>query len=198
MKWFEPLLLQLASDLASEGVRWAVIGGLAVGVRTEPRFTRDLDVVVSTADDGEAEALVRSLLSKGYRILAQIEQTATLRLATVRLAPPQAREGTIVDLLFASSGIEPEVVAESEEIRAFDGPPAPIAQTPHLIALKILSRDDERREQDRRDLRMLIECATPQELGRAQELLALITSRGYDRGRDLQAAFDAAIREFAH
>ena len=74
---------------------------------------------------------------------------------------------------------------------------APIARTPHLIALKILSRDDDRREQDRRDLRMLIECATPQDLERARELLALITSRGYDRGRDLQTAFNTALREFS-
>lgn len=197
MKWFEPLLSQLAADLSSEGVRWAVVGGLAVGVRTEPRFTRDVDVVVATKDDREAEALVRSLLSKGYRILAQIEQTAASRLATVRLAPPFAREGTIVDLLFASSGIEPEVVADSEEIAAFEGLLAPVAQTPHLIALKVLSRDDDRREQDRRDLRMLVECATQQDLGRARELLTLITVRGYDRGRDLQTAFDAALREFA-
>lgn len=196
MKHFQPLLLQLSADLAAEGARWAIIGGIAVGVRTEPRFTRDLDVAVPTSDNREAETLVRGLLMRGYRLLAKLEQTAVQRLATVRLAPPYAREGTIVDLLFASSGIEPEVVGDAEFIEAFDGSPAPVALTPHLIALKILSRDDDRREQDRRDLRTLIERASTQELEKARDLLALVTARGYDRGRDLQAAFDAAIGEF--
>jgi hypothetical protein len=34
----------VASDLEAIGVRFALIGGLAVGARTEPRFTRNVDL----------------------------------------------------------------------------------------------------------------------------------------------------------
>ncbi len=37
------------------GLRWALIGGLAVAVRAEPRFTRDVDLAVAVADDRELE-----------------------------------------------------------------------------------------------------------------------------------------------
>jgi len=33
----------------------ALVGGLAVSARTEPRFTRDLDVAVAVPDDAGAE-----------------------------------------------------------------------------------------------------------------------------------------------
>ena len=34
---------------------WALVGGLAVSARTEPRFTRDIDIVVAVEDDTRAE-----------------------------------------------------------------------------------------------------------------------------------------------
>jgi hypothetical protein len=53
------------------------------------------------------------------------------------------------------------------------------------VALKVLSRDDVRRPQDLVDLRALQRIATSSELARARQSLALITARGYHRGRDL-------------
>jgi hypothetical protein len=114
------------------------VGGLAVGVRTEPRFTRDADVAVSVADDGDAEGLIRELQASGYQIVSLVEQEATRRLATVRLIPPGERErGVVVDLLFASSGIEPEVVKAADPVEVMAGLRVPVAQTGHLIALKV-------------------------------------------------------------
>ena len=60
-----------------------------------------------------------------------------------------------------------------------------VARTGHLIALKILSRDDVTRPQDLVDLRALGGVASSTELARAQQSLMLITNRGYDRGRNL-------------
>lgn len=40
-------LVQLQADLLDIGARWALIGGLAVSGRTEPRTTRDIDVAVA-------------------------------------------------------------------------------------------------------------------------------------------------------
>jgi hypothetical protein len=39
------------ADLDALQVRWALIGGLAISVRSAPRFTKDLDFAVAVADD---------------------------------------------------------------------------------------------------------------------------------------------------
>jgi hypothetical protein len=100
-----------------------------------------------------------------------------------------------VDLLFASSGIEKEVVASAETIEVFPGVDAPVATIGHLIALKVLCRDDVTRPQDRVDLRALLQTANKDDIGVARKALALVTERGANRGRDLLALLDATLLE---
>lgn len=50
------------------GRRLALVGGLAVSARSEPRFTRDVDLAVAVEDDEDAEQLVRALTGRGYRM----------------------------------------------------------------------------------------------------------------------------------
>ena len=102
-------------------------------------FHRDVDIAVAAASDDAAESLVRRLLTRQYRLLASVEQDAVGRLATVRLgttADPAAN--VVVDLLFASYGIEPEIAEGAEQIEILPGLVAPIARTAHLIAMKLL------------------------------------------------------------
>lgn len=91
----------------------------------------------------------------------------------------------MIDLLFALSGIEPEIVAESERMELLPNLTLGVARTGHLIALKIRSRDDLTRPQDLVDLRALGRVASATELARTRHSLMLITNRGYDRGRNL-------------
>ncbi len=191
----EAALERVVRDLDTHRARFALVGGLAVSARTEPRFTRDVDLAVSVAGDREAEELVRTLLGHGYRLLAQLEQDATRRLATVRLAPPpgDAVPGVVIDLLFASSGIEPEVVAAATPLEIFPGMVVPVATLSHLIALKVLARDDEHRPQDRGDLQQLLRAASRNELQEAHRELARIQSLGFHRHRDLLQAFEELL-----
>jgi hypothetical protein len=55
----ESALRAAAVDLNAAGVRWALVGGLAVYARAIPRFTKDLDFAVAVANDAEAEDVVR-------------------------------------------------------------------------------------------------------------------------------------------
>lgn len=170
----------------------AVIGGLAVSVRTEPRFTRDVDLAIATASDAEAEALVLALQHRGYRVFAALEHENG-RMSTVRLIPPGGSEdGVLVDLLFASSGIEREIVAAAELVEVLPGVVLPVARTGHLVALKLLSVD-ERRPKDAQDLLALIAETSPDELARCVAATALITARGYNRGRNLEQALVALL-----
>ena len=108
-------LRQTARILDERHQPWALVGGLAVSVRVEPRFTRDIDLAVAVADDAVAEALVGDLVAAGFTLKVSLEQQALGRLAAVRVIPPgQPEEGIVVDLLFTSSGIEPEICRDAE------------------------------------------------------------------------------------
>ena len=117
---------------------------MAVSVRAEPRLTRDADVAVSIADNVEAENVVDRLTACGYVPTAGLEEEGTGRLATVRLAHPE-RAGVLVNLLFASCGIEAEIVRQAEELEVLPDLVLPVARTGHLIAMKLLARDDRNR-----------------------------------------------------
>jgi len=186
---FEATLRRIGADLAGIGAGHVVVGGLAVSVRTEPRFTRDvgLAVAVAVADDSVAEAVIDELLQRGYRSLAMVEHEATGRLATARLTSP-VDDDIVVDLLLASSGIEPEVVAQADRIEVLPGLVAPVAATGHLITLKLLARDDRTRPQDLVDLRALLAVAGPADLDLVRASAMNVKARGYDRGRDLMAS----------
>jgi hypothetical protein len=127
------------------------VGGLAVSARAEVRFTRDVDLAVAVADDADAERLVHELATRRYRVRTTVEQEAVARLSTVRLLSPV---GVKIDLLFASSGIEPEIVQRAEWMEHGEAR-VPVARAEELVATKVLSADAERL-QDQLDFRSLL------------------------------------------
>ncbi len=68
-----------------------------------------------------------------------------------------------------------------------------VATRAHLIALKVLARDDRNRPQDWDDLRALLRDASLHDVGRARDALELIQRRGYNRGRNLSDDLDRAV-----
>ena len=178
-----------AADLDKSGRPWALIGGFAVSARTSPRFTNDVDMAVMVEDDQQAEAVVHSFLMAGYEHFSSIEHDNG-RLATVRLRRCVDNAHVTVDLLFASSGIEREIAQQAERLDIGVGLTLPVARIGHLIALKLLARDDLTRPQDLADLRSLIAVATQADHDLARRSVELIEARGYNRDRDLRAALD--------
>ncbi len=177
-------LRRLAQDLTAIDAAWALIGGFAVSARAEPRFTRDVDVCVAVADDGAAEQIARALVDRGYVVATIIEHEERRRLSTVRLVSP-VPGGVVVDLLFASSGIEPELVGSSESLELIPGLVAPVARAAALVVLKLLARDDQSRPQDAADLVALRPRLTLADEGEVHHLAELVMDRGYHRDRDL-------------
>jgi len=158
---------------------FALVGGLAVSVRAEPRFTRDVDILVDIADDTEAEALIRSLGDHGLVPFSLVEQVATGRLATARL---RNDVGMICDLLLATTGIEPRIVTAATPIEVAPGEPLPVARTEHLLAMKVLSWEPGR-PQDLMDIRALLE--TGPALDEVRAALEAIQASGAHRQQDL-------------
>ena len=96
-----------------------------------------------------------------------------------------------VDLLFASTGVEPEIVAGAEEMEVLPGLRVPVATTGFLMAMKVLSADETIRPTDAADLRALSRIASDADWSEARMAVSLITERGFNRGRDLAGALDA-------
>ena len=183
-------LEEIAELFFQFGEEWALVGGLAVSAYVEPRFTRDIYVVVSVEGDGEAEAFVQIWRNAGFAIASVVEQERSGRLATIRSHRPGDEHRIVVDLMFASSGIEPEIAAEARDLELAPNLDVPVARPGHLVALKILSADPETRPQDELDLQQLVALIDEKERQSAQQGLRLIEQRGYHRGRDLQKRLD--------
>lgn len=185
-------LRRLVADLGTMAAQWALIGGFAVSARAEPRFTRDVDVCVLVPDDTAAEQTAVSLRHIGYSVVSIVEHNYRDRLATVRLLSP-LRGGVVVDLLFASSGIEAEIVGAADQLEILPGLVVPVARASHLVVLKLLARDDTVRPQDAADLVSLRHVLTAEDVGEVRRLARLVVERGYHRGRDLVALADGYL-----
>jgi hypothetical protein len=143
-------------------------------------------MAVAVDDDSAAERLVRDLLAEGYTLSATVEHDNG-RLATARLGRDIGGVHIIVDLLFASSGIESEIADAAETIEIAPGLALPVARTGHLIALKLLARDDDSRPQDLADLRALRRVASSEDIATASAAVHLIMERGFNRDRGLDS-----------
>lgn len=197
MPLIEELALEVLSHLEDLGYPAALVGGLAVGVRARPRTTLDVDFAVAVEADDESEAIAFDFQKRGYELYDVVEQAAKERLATARfrIARGVAGHTEFVDLLFASSGIEPEVVAAADFLEILPKVAMPVAQRGHLLALKVLAHDERRRPQDRLDIMALLAAANEADLRMARDALAIITSRGFHRDKDLPAELGSFIRQ---
>lgn len=194
MNRLERALGRIDADLTALSLRWAVVGGVAVSVRARPRTTWDVDVAVVVAADREAEHVVRELRDRGYRDRPDgplLEQKDVGRLAAVRLlAPGEQEDGLGVDLLFASSGVEEEIVAAADMLETFPGLFVPVVQLGHLLALKVLAG----RPRDLEDCAALLEKVRAEDLRQTRDTLVLIERRGFHRGKDLFAELERIRR----
>lgn len=195
-----PVLRRVVAHLADTEPSHAVVGGLALSFRAEPRYTRDIDLAVAVTSDAEAEAVVGSLIRLRYRVDLELDHIESGRLSTMRLKPPaeadvDSVDQPYIDLLFTTCGIEPEVVAQATPLEIEPGLVLPIARVPHLMAMKLLAAGPHRK-QDYVDLDDLLAEADDAEVAEVRELITLIHDRGFDRGLDLHARLDALLADY--
>jgi len=185
----EAALSAVAQEFDRRKQPFALVGGMAVSIRGEVRFTRDVDLAIQVSTDAETERLVHGLSSAGYTPIASVEQTTMRRLATVRLRSPS---GVVVDLLAASSGIEAEVVARAESVIIEGVGAILVGRAEELLALKVLSMTPARL-QDSIDAASLLAVNAALDVGAVRKLLGLIHARGFGREQDLDAKLDALL-----
>ncbi|MBI2393584.1 MAG: nucleotidyl transferase AbiEii/AbiGii toxin family protein [Deltaproteobacteria bacterium] len=181
-------LAEIAAWLSARRVSFALVGGLAVSIRGEVRFTRDVDLALAVSE-AELEALIRDLRAARYAIHSLVEHDVARRTATVRLV---TRDAIHVDLLAASSGIEQEIVGRATPIDIPSVGLVPVATAEDLVATKVLAMTD-RRRRDFDDAIGLILANPSLDLAAVRERLSLITARGFHREQDLEAKLAAVL-----
>jgi hypothetical protein len=128
-------LTDVVDFLGRNQLSFAVIGGIAVSLRGEPRFTADVDVVIRADVDG-AMALVQQLQGTPFRPLftdvSELVQRAFL-------LPLRHLDTNIkVDLAVGLSGFERQLVERATPVDVADRA-VPIATSEDLILLKVLA-----------------------------------------------------------
>ena len=185
----EDALAHAAAELRRRAKPFALVGGLAISVRGEVRATRDVDLAVAIPNDSELEKLVADLTQAGYRPVATVEQEARGRLAVVRLESPV---GFRVDLVAASCGIEPEIVAAATPVQFEGAGTVPVAIAEDLLAMKLLAAR-EGRARDWDDALGLLQVNPRLDLALVRQRLGLIAARGFARNEDLPAKLDELL-----
>ena len=121
--------------LREEKAPFALVGGVALGIRSAPRATQDVDLAVAV-DDAAAERLLRAFQNYGFQIDAVLVNKRDRSLATVRVHDPTTK--VLVDLLISFCGIEKEIVRAATTERWGDLA-LPVVTRGHLIAMKLLA-----------------------------------------------------------
>jgi len=174
-------------------IQWALVGGLAVSTHANPRFTNDIDISVSVQSDHEVEQVVFQLQQKQWKAEQILEDEGKNYISTVRFVHFEHPD-IFVDLLFASSGIETEIVEGSICLEVFPDIHVHVAQLGHLLALKILS-EQEGRAQDTVDIHSLLNEADETDIQLAKEACALITNRGFNRKKALTQLLEQRLKK---
>jgi hypothetical protein len=132
MSDLDAALTALAKWLDKQSIPYMVIGGYAVTVWGEPRFTRDLDVTVSVPAE-RLNAVVESLCSD-FTVLV----SDPLRFVNDTRVLPMMVRSVPVDMVFALLPYEEDAIARSREITLASGR-IQVCSPEDLILHKIVS-----------------------------------------------------------
>lgn len=138
--------LQLAEALRQAGVRYALIGGLAAGYRTHPRFTRDIDFLLHVP-----QLTLPSLLDDLSRRGFSFDPTLTIQEWTREHMTTLSYRGIRVDWLKPVIPVYQHVLDRATEEKWLDRP-IRVASAEGLILIKLLAY----RTQDKLDIENLV------------------------------------------
>ena len=102
----------------AEGIAYALIGGVAVAFHAEPRFTRDIDLLIREAD---LERVTEVLKREGYFKSTSPWALEDSNLILHRFLRAEGSSGMIIDILVAGDSRHEQIIknaleAESEKV----------------------------------------------------------------------------------
>lgn len=134
---FAEQLRAVARSLSDLGAEYMLIGGLAVGIWSEPRATKgaDLSVHVLAATERVRDAITRA----GLEVVAGDLTRALERGEAVRLKRAgRSAEPIVLDLLFAITAFEIDALRRRRNVTVF-GVELPVATPEDLFVFKLIA-----------------------------------------------------------
>ena len=125
----------IAAAFADRKIPYAVIGGVALAFHAQPRFTKDVDLLVAAAHFSGA---TETLKSCGYFPSAGPWTFPKARLTLHRFLKPAENDEFFVDVLVAEAPELEAIVGRAKVVVSPGHPPIPVAVRNDLIALKKL------------------------------------------------------------
>jgi predicted nucleotidyltransferase len=165
---------EIVRELNIRGIRFALIGGLALASHKVIRATRDIDLLM---DAQNAEDVDRLLAQLGYQCAHRSADAANYLRADER-----------IDFLYAHRPVARQLLAAAAEFKTAFGE-LRVISTEGLIGFKLQGFvNDPRRTQDLEDIRALIKAnRSTLDIGEVQEYFQL-----FDREALLKEILDAA------
>lgn len=165
-------LRELDAGLREAGVRYMVIGGVAVSMHGYVRATSDLDIMVAV---GDTDAVHEWLLASGYRSLDRRKDLASYLRGALRL-----------DILYAGRSTSLALLDRREEA-GYESLRIPVISLEGLLGLKLQAfHDDPRRLRDLQDMLELFKTN--------RKHIDIDEVRGYFRLFDRESLLDDILR----
>jgi predicted nucleotidyltransferase len=166
---FRATLSVVAGRLDVAACRWAVIGGVAMGIYGVPRATVDVDLLVEATCASRLDELLAGL---GYEVTYRWEESSHFTGAAAELCP--------LDVLHAHRPHSLGMLERAHRVPlGGEALAVPVVELEDLIGLKVqaMVNDAERRRGELVDIRALLEAAAARhmavERARLQEYFAL-------------------------
>ncbi len=141
---------ELARLLEGENVPFVVVGAIAAGLQGEPRFTDDVDVMISLATSKVPE-LARKARERGFDVDSQNAETQWMASGFFRIWYGAEGGAVAIDLMAGNSEYLRQVAWRAQHIRLW-GIPTLVASPEDIILLKLLAW----REKDVTDARAVV------------------------------------------
>ena len=145
MTALESALLEVTAALEYAGVRYMLIGGLAVSLWGEPRSTLDVDVTIWTKPE-ELERTITEMCSR----FRTIPQNPSDFVRQTRVLPVMSSGQVRIDLVFAALPEEERIIGRAQS-KIVGGKPVMVISVEDLIFMKLASE----RPRDVEDARLL-------------------------------------------
>ncbi|RJP69464.1 MAG: hypothetical protein C4532_10950 [Candidatus Abyssobacteria bacterium SURF_17] len=138
---------RLVKELEALKVRYALVGGVAMAFYAEPRFTRDIDLLVDSEDYEKTKGILER---DGYFESVSPWKFGAARIELHRFLKVRDKDEMLIDILIARNEEVKRIIEESIEAESEEGK-VRIANKKDLIWLKRL-RDS---KQDQADIEKL-------------------------------------------
>jgi hypothetical protein len=138
---------KLVIELEKQAVRYALVGGVAMAFYTEPRFTRDIDILVDSEDYQRAKAILEK---DGYFESASTWTFRNVAIELHRFLKIAPEDEMMIDILVAKDEDVMRIIQDAVQAESEDGT-VRLANKKDLVWLKRL-RDS---KQDQADIEKL-------------------------------------------